>query len=150
MSNFKPEKLSIKRLYSDDLEILSRKYTLTHSDRTGDLFLSIGVEYDYQKLKNWYVRFMRDEVLAEWQKNDIEYELHIYVHISGGFIFGGARFRDWIIRNHLPLVFQVIKYAEKDLIEYNSFLEDASIIVHFQSKKKKYDKIENIGDIKSI
>ncbi|NPD90196.1 MAG: hypothetical protein HGN29_15905 [Asgard group archaeon] len=93
---------------------------------------------------------MRDEVLAEWKRNNEKYELHIYTHISGGFVFGSAKFRDAIIRSYLQLVFELLKYAERDLIDSNKFLEEASIIVHFQSKKKKYDKIENMGKIKSI
>jgi len=45
------EKLNIEYLDSDKLDILSRRYTLTHSDFTGELFLSIGKEYDSKKLK---------------------------------------------------------------------------------------------------
>ncbi|NPD87922.1 MAG: hypothetical protein HGN29_04315 [Asgard group archaeon] len=52
MVNFNPNKLSVKYLHSENLDILSRKYTLTHSDFTGELFLSIDKDYDYQKLKN--------------------------------------------------------------------------------------------------
>jgi len=150
MTNLNLEKLSIKRLYSDDLEILSRKYTLTHSDFTGELYLTIGQDYDYEKLKKLYIRFMRDEVLAEWKTNNDVYELHIYVHISGGFVFGGARFRNAMIRSHLPLIFKILIYAESDLIRSNTLLEEASIIVHFKSKRGKYNKIENKGKIKSI
>ena len=150
MSHFNSNKLKVKYLSSEDIDILSRKYTLTHSDFTGELFLSIGKDYDYKKLKKLYVKFMRDEVLAEWKENNGEYELHIYTHISGGFIFGGAKFRDNIIRSHLPLVFKIIKYAEKDLINSNSFLDEASIIVHFKSKRQKYDKIESMGKIRTI
>ncbi|MHA2357892.1 MAG: staygreen family protein [Candidatus Heimdallarchaeaceae archaeon] len=150
MVSFNPNKLKVNYLDTDDIDILSRKYTLTHSDRTGDLFLSIGKNYDYKKLKKLYVRFMRDEVLAEWKKDDDKYELHIYTHISGGFIFGGAKLRDAIIRSHLPLVFDVIIYAERDLIKTYSFLEEASIFVHFNSKRKKYDRIENMGQLESF
>ena len=34
---------------------------LTHSDITGELFLTIAAKYDYDKITD-----MRDEVLAEW------------------------------------------------------------------------------------
>jgi hypothetical protein len=149
MVSFNPDKLNVEFLNSDNLDILSRKYTLTHSDFTGELFLSIGKDFDYKKLKKFYVRFMRDEVLAEWNKNDT-YELHIYTHISGGFVFGSAKFRDAIIRSHLQLVFEIIKYAERNLIKTHTILEDASIIVHFQSKKKRYDKVEEMGKIRTI
>ena len=42
-----------------------RRYTLTHSDGTGDLFLSIGSRYDDAALKSMQVRLERDEVLAQ-------------------------------------------------------------------------------------
>ena len=44
-----------------------RRYTLTHSDSTGDLFLTIGAAYQEEQIAGWYTRLMRDEVLAEWQ-----------------------------------------------------------------------------------
>jgi len=44
-----------------------RCYTLTHSDRTGHLFLSIGTRYDEAALSGWYTRLMRDEVMAAYQ-----------------------------------------------------------------------------------
>lgn len=142
-----PSKLNIKYIDSEEIEILSRKYTLTHSDFTGELFLSIGKEYDYKKLRGLYTRFMRDEVLAEWKKIDSNYELHIYLHVSGGITFGGARFRDRILRNHLPLVIEILRYAEKDLIKKHDFLQEAEIYIHFKSNKKRYNKIENKGKI---
>ena len=150
MSLFKPEKLHIKYSDNKDIDIISKKYTLTHSDFTGELFLTIGKEYDYKKLRQFYVRFMRDEVLAEWKKNEEKNELHIYVHISGGFICGGAGFRDKIIRSHLPLVIEVLRYAEQEMIQKNPNLEEAAILIHFNSKRKKYNKIEEVGKIGKI
>ncbi len=149
MTQFNPEKLSVLYLDKEELDILSRKYTLTHSDFTGELFLSIGSEYDSNKLKKLSVRFMRDEVLAEWKKKNGLYELHIYLHVSGGFIFGSAKFRDTILRSHLPLVFEVFRYAERDLISSKSFLEDALFVVHFKSQRKKYDRIEKMGKLRT-
>jgi hypothetical protein len=43
-----------------------RRYTLTHSDRTGDLFLTIGPDYDQRALRALQVRLERDEVLGDW------------------------------------------------------------------------------------
>ncbi|UCD02581.1 MAG: hypothetical protein JSV23_07915 [Promethearchaeota archaeon] len=42
-----------------------------------------------------------------------------------------------MFRYHLPLVFQVIRYADKRLIEEFPFLNESSIVVHFNSKKKR-------------
>ena len=145
MSYFNPEKLYIKYSDSSELDILSRKYTLTHSDFTGELFLTIGKVYDYKKLKQFSVRFMRDEVLAEWLINNRHYELHIYVHISGGFICGGAGFRDKIIRSHLPLVFDIFRFVEREKLNNDSSLRGAEFVVHFESRRKKYHKIERTG-----
>ncbi|MFX1462336.1 MAG: staygreen family protein [Promethearchaeota archaeon] len=152
MSSLNPEKLHV--VYKDSIDanklILPRKYTLTHSDSTGDLFLTIGTEFEYKQISSLYTRFMRDEVLAEWQENKGQYELHVYVHVSGGFIFGWASMRDKIFRHHLPLVFQSIKYGDKLLYVSNPSLNDSPIFVHFNSKNKKYNKIEKLGQIKDI
>lgn len=40
---------------------MPRAYTLTHSDRTGDLFLSIGPKHDEAQVAGLYTRLMRDE-----------------------------------------------------------------------------------------
>jgi Staygreen protein len=46
--------------------VVPRAYTLTHSDSTGELFLTIGTTFDRRQISGWYTRLMRDEVLAEW------------------------------------------------------------------------------------
>ncbi|TFF97192.1 MAG: hypothetical protein EU547_04975 [Promethearchaeota archaeon] len=137
MQYLKPDKVHIKWLTpEEELPLEIRKYTLTHSDLTGNLFLSIGKDYDYEKIKKFYIRLMRDEVLAEWKKKrEDQLELHIHVHVSGGFCFGTARFRDKILRHHLPSVIELFKYVE-------STSKESPIYVHFNSKREKYDKIE--------
>ncbi|PYZ94942.1 hypothetical protein CR194_05335 [Salipaludibacillus keqinensis] len=45
--------------------VLQRKYTLTHSDETGELFLSVGLTFD----NNAIDMTMRDEVIAEWKQD---------------------------------------------------------------------------------
>ncbi len=152
MADLNPEKLHI--VYKDSVEvdklIIPRKYTLTHSDSTGDLFLTIGSEYDFDQISNHYTRFMRDEVLAEWLMKDNHYELHFYLHVSGGFCFGWAGLRDRIFRYHLPLVLQAIRHGDNKLFDMMPKIKDSQIFVHFQSNRKKYDKIENFGQIKEI
>ena len=64
----RPEKLHVRFLPGAAPEgpITPRCYTLTHSDATGDLFLTIGPQYDREQVSGWHTRLMRDEVLAEW------------------------------------------------------------------------------------
>jgi len=150
MVDFNPEKLKVvfkASVESNNLK-LPRKYTLTHSDSTGDLFLTISNDYDLKQISSFYTRFMRDEVLAEWLMTNDHLELHFYVHVSGGLLFGWASMRDRIFRSHLPLVFQTIIHGEKKLIENFPQLKESQIYVHFQSKNKKYNKIENFGKMK--
>ncbi|MHA2392155.1 MAG: staygreen family protein [Promethearchaeota archaeon] len=147
MSEFNSEKLHIdfKDHIKADVFELPRKYTLTHSDSTGDLFLTIGFDYDFQQISKLYTKFMRDEVLAEWQIENDQIELHIYLHVSGGLVFGWASLRNRIFRYHLPLVIKALKYGDRQLFEENPILDNSQIIVHFNSKNKKYNKIENFG-----
>jgi hypothetical protein len=62
LSNFNPEKLSVK--YMDGITatelVIPRCYTLTHSDFTGELFLTIGIYYAWENINP-----KRDEVLGE-------------------------------------------------------------------------------------
>jgi hypothetical protein len=151
MADLNPEKLHVTfkdSVNRSELD-LPRKYTLTHSDSTGDLFLTIGSSFDNDQISSFYTRFMRDEVLAEWQKKEDHYELHFYLHVSGGFCFGWAGLRDRIFRYHLPMVFQAIRHGDEKLFEETPEIRNSQIIVHFQSKNKKYNKIENFGEIKT-
>ena len=152
MTSLNPDKLSVIYKNAVDKERLKlpRKYTLTHSDSTGDLFLTIGSDYDHKQISSLYTRFMRDEVLAEWQKTESGYELHLFMHISGGFCFGWASLRDRIFCSHLPLVLESIKYGDRSLIEKVPELENSHILVHFNSTNRKYDRVENYGKIKDI
>ena len=152
MADLNPEKLHITTKVSIETNEFNipRKYTLTHSDSTGELFLTIGADYDYNQISGRYTRFMRDEVLAEWQDSDDHYELHVYVHVSGGFIFGWAGLRDRIFRHHLPLVLQTLRYGDKQIFEKFPSLDESPIFVYFNSKSKRYDKIETFGLIKEF
>lgn len=72
--------------------VFPRRYTLTHSDRTADLFLTIGPEYIFDQFKGLYARLMRDEVLAELVEENDGITLHVYCEVCRG--FGTRRFRE--------------------------------------------------------
>ena len=145
MSRLKPEKLSVTFLLPTtvDSPLVPRCYTLTHSDRTGDLFLTIADDFNKKQLKGWQTRIMRDEVLAEWLKNEENYSLHVYCQISGG--IGPLKFRDKIFRQELPLVLEAFRYGDQKLFHTNPSLDKAQIYVHFRSKKEKFNKVEKWG-----
>ena len=144
MSRLNPNKLHV-RYYGKTLPegpLFPRRYTLTHSDVTGDLFLSIGPDYDRQATRKLYTRLMRDEVLAEWLDSDHGATLHVYCHVSGGLVLGSAAWRDDILRYHMPQVLQAFRYGDRALIAAQPHLEQALVFVHFCSDQARYHRIE--------
>jgi hypothetical protein len=141
------EKLQIKILEGVDSKrpINNRHYTLTHSDFSGDLFLSIGLEFDRKAISGLYTRLMRDEVLAEWLKQEENFSLHVYCHVSGGIILGTAGWRYSIFKRELPLVLRCICNGDKELFDEHPKLKNCNIFVYFKSKNKKYNKVEKWG-----
>ncbi|MEJ2241569.1 MAG: staygreen family protein [Candidatus Bathyarchaeota archaeon] len=141
------EKLQIKFLPGIDSTgpIDNRRYTLTHSDFSGDLFLSIGLEFDKQAISGLYTRLMRDGILAEWLKQEESFSLHVYCHVSGGIILGTAGWRYSIFKRELPLVLKCICNGDTELFDKDPNLKNSIILVHFKSKNKKYNKVERWG-----
>ena len=148
MGRLNPRKLHVTIFppTSVDFPLIPRCYTLTHSDRTGDLFLSIAHEFNKKQLKGWQTRIMRDEVVAEWLKTNKIYSLHVYCQISKG--IGTLKFRDRIFRKELPLVLEAFRYGDQKLFRANPFLDQAQILIHFQSKKEEFNKVERWGSPK--
>lgn len=147
MERLDPKKLHVKYIGSSSREQLAlpRRYTLTHSDFTGELFLFIGSEYNKTETFKLYTRLMRDEVLAELLNNEGGYTYRVYCHVSGGFNFGSAGWRYRIFQRELPLVLEAIRYGDRHLFENNPELDNATIYVHLQSNDKRFNKIENRG-----
>jgi hypothetical protein len=126
---------------------IPRRYTLTHSDRTGELFLSIGSQYDTKKISKLYTRLMRDEVLAELVNNEGSFEFRVHCHVSGGFVVGSAGWRYNIFRSELSLVLEAIRYGDRILFEKNPELDHIPVYVHFHSGKKRYNTVERWGTL---
>jgi len=130
-----------------DGPLTPRRYTLTHSDATGDLFLTIGADYDLRQLGGSQARFMRDEVLAEWRHEPEGPALHVDCHVSGGLVLGSAGWRDAIFRQELPLALEAMCYGDRRLLDSRPKLEHAPVWVHFHARQEKYDVIEHWGTV---
>lgn len=126
---------------------LPRCYTLTHSDVTGELFLTVARDYNLKQISGWYTRFMRDEVLAEWKSVDGEFSLYLYCHVSGGLVFGSAGMRCRIFRQHMPLVLQALHEGDEALFANNAELRNARVCVHFAARQKRFQIAEEWGRI---
>lgn len=146
MSRLRPEKLHVRLAegWMADGPVTPRRYTLTHSDMTGDLFLTVGPSFDRAQISGLYTRLMRDEVLAEWREEEGP-SLHVFCHVSGGLVFGSASFRYAIFRQELPLVLECFRYGDHRLFEAHPELDDAPIRVHFRSSRRRYRRRERWG-----
>jgi len=146
LSRLKTDKLHVRiGEVTADFFALPRCYTLTHSDRTGDLYLTISSDFDRKQISGLYTRLMRDEVLAEWKKEQDVLSLHVHCHVSGGFVFGTASLRESIFRRELGLVLEAIRYGDRELFKNNPILDQSQILVHFKMSKKENCKIEPLG-----
>jgi hypothetical protein len=137
MSHFDPAQLSVSFMPGAQPEgpLTPRAYTLTHSDLTGDLFLSIGSEYNKRQISGWYTRLMRDEVLARWEDGEEPY-LAVHCQVSGGLVFGAAGWRAGIFRYHMPLVLEAFRFGDRILVEHLPRLAEAPVEVHLHFRRK--------------
>lgn len=141
MSKFQPEKLSVK--YRNGVTatgpIFPRCYTLTHSDATGQLFLTIGTQYAWDKLNP-----MRDEVLGTWTPNGAFFCVYVYID-QGEYDEKTVAKRNAIFRRELPLALTAIRYGDRQLFATYPYLDSASIIIHFMSTYPQFARQENGG-----
>lgn len=145
MFEFIPEKLFLESQDEEcyDNNFIPRRYTLTHSDDTGQLFLMVGKDYDYSKVNE-----VDDEVLAEWVMDDDKYILKVYVEVDGNDDLTQTVERERIFREELPLALKAIVYGDSTFLDKHEFLKDSSIVISFKSKLPEYNKVENWGTIK--
>jgi hypothetical protein len=115
-----------------DGPLASRRYTLTHSDVTGDLFLTIGPDYDDRALRALQVRLERDEVLGEWVLDEDGPRLDLHMMAQGGLpFFGTARMRCDIFRHYRSMVLGAIRHGDKVLAEAHPELDKAPVVARF-------------------
>lgn len=144
MGKFKPEKLRVKYIPPATAfePVDRRKYTLTHSDTTGELYLSIGTIYDYQAI-NYK---MRDEVLADWITVNGEYLLYGNVYISNGeYDKNMSRIRYMIFKKELDLALTGLIYGDRSFYSYYPWLLDAPIHVQFASIYPEFNELVYFG-----
>lgn len=147
MSCLRPEKLHTQFAPGTGLDgpLTPRRYTLTHSDRTGDLFLTVGSAYNRRQLAGWQTRLMRDEVLGEWVEDKDGPALHVHCHVSGGITLGPAGFRLAIFRHELPLVLESLRFGDQAFYESHPKLDEAPVRVHFHARQARYNQVELWG-----
>lgn len=143
MKRLNPNKLHVeyRRGILPAWPIIPRKYTLTHSDLTGDLFLAIGSQYATDKITE-----MRDEVLGEWipyGADDVA--LFINVHVDGKGDAAVSSIRNNVFIQELPLALEGIIYGDKALLNTYPALNNSPVFVQFNSRFPQFNRIEYWG-----
>jgi hypothetical protein len=146
MTHLNPDLLHVKFIdgVNETGPLKPRVYTLTHSDTTGELFLTIGKEINFPQISGIYTRLMRDEVIAEWELSEPA-TLHVFCHVSGGLVFGTVRMRYNIFKFHMPMVLEAFCYGDRALIKEHPKLKKGCVVVHFIAKQKRFDRDEDWG-----
>jgi hypothetical protein len=147
VKRLKPEKLHVQFAPGSEPvgPVVPRCYTLTHSDATGDLYLTIGPNYNRKQISGWHTRLLRDEVLAEWREGENGPTLHVHCHVSGGLAVGPAGWRYAIFKRELPLVLEAFRFGDRALFEAHPALDQATISLHFHATQSRYNRVESWG-----
>jgi hypothetical protein len=142
LKKLNPEKLQVKFGIgtSETKPIIPRKYTLTHSDITGELFLTIAAKYDYDKITE-----MRDEVLAEGGMVNNEYALMVNVMVDKEKNRVMSAIRNSIFVKELPLALQALRYGDREFFRENASLDKAPIYIKFNSVYPMFNRLELWG-----
>jgi len=121
--------------------IIPRKYTLTHSDVTAELFLAVGLKFAYETIGP-----MRDEVLAKWRPYQNGYTLYGLVHAdsqNGNKAESAVRYK--IFQENLPLALEAIRYGDRKFFHTHPPLDEAPIYIKFSSVFPEYNGVQYWG-----
>lgn len=142
MRKLNPDKVFVeyRQEVTETEPIIPRKYTLTHSDETGDLFLTIGNRYAYDKITE-----MRDEVLGEWKLINDNYIYYAYVHVDDQFNYMNSYIRNMIFIRELPLALETIRYGDRKFFDAHPCLDEAPIYIYFHSYYPAFNRVEYWG-----
>lgn len=145
MKELNPNKVLVQ--YRDNMNpyepVLGRKYTITHSDTTAELFVFIAVDYAKDQVTR-----MRDDVKIAWEQNKKGLTLIGTVMVDGKGILGSPKIRSKIFYDQMPTALQALRQADRFLFEQNPSLDMASVLIHFISSNPEYDKTYDFGPIK--
>jgi hypothetical protein len=144
LKKLNPQKVFVQ--YRDTMtpygSVIDRKYTITHSDITGELFVFVA---------NWYaedqITRMRDEVRVAWEQNKKETVLAGFVIVDGSGEIGNAYIRNRIFYNEMPTALQALRKADRFLFDKNPNLDNTPVFIHFISGNSIYDKTYGFGVI---
>jgi len=144
MNKFIPSKLNVTYCApaTEFRPIERRKYTFFQSNRTGELFLNIGNNYDFNVINPRY----RDEVFAEWTTQMGQYVLSGKMHVSDGeFDEHYAKLRLLIFQREVHVALATMIHGDRSFLLNYPWLLDSPIYIHFDSNFPEFSKMIYYG-----
>ena len=142
MREFNPQKVFVQ--YRDIMSpyepVIGRKYTITHSDETADLFVFVASNYAEDQITR-----IRDELRVAWEQNENGLVLMGYVIVEGKGIIGDAYIRSDIFYREIPTALKALRQSDRFLFDKKPYLDDAPLYIHFISSNPEYDIIYDFG-----
>ncbi|MCD5324923.1 MULTISPECIES: staygreen family protein [Pontibacillus] len=145
--SFSPFKLYTQ--YRPDIEHFTpfseRTYTLTHSDQTGDLFLTVSKEFATDQTNE-----MRDEVFGWWtqpKNNQVQFQGSVLVGTED-IPETAQQIRYQIFMREMSTALKGIFYGERWLLETYPFLKESPIWIQFRSNLPQYSGNIYFGTVK--
>lgn len=142
----KPEKVFVQ--YRGSMKpydpVAGRKYTITHSDTSAELFVFVGESYAQDQITR-----MRDEVKIAWTQERNGFVLLGSVLVDGEGVIGNAFVRNKIFYNEMPTALQALRQADRFLFTTDPGLDRTPVIIHFISNHPEYNKTYDFGMIGS-
>lgn len=146
MRELSPQKVFVQ--YRDRMNpyepVKDRKYTITHSDITAELFVFVAKYYAEDQVTE-----MRDEVRIAWEQYTNGLALLGTVIVDGNGVVGNAYIRNKIFYNEMPTALQALRQADRFLFEKEPNLDNTPVFIHFSSSNPLYDKTYKFGVIGS-
>ena len=144
MRELNPQKVFVQ--YRDSMKpyepVMGRKYTITHSDTTAELFVFVAENYAEDQITR-----MRDEVRIAWEQNEKGLALIGSVVVDGKDVLGNAYIRNNIFYNEMPTALQALRQSDRFLFENEPNLDNTPVFIHFVSSNPAYNKIYDFGVI---
>lgn len=121
--------------------VAGRKYTMTHDDGTGQLFVTIGYNYDSCSSSK-----MNDEVLAEWVPHNGQFALIGKAYVTGGeYDVNSAQVRYLIFKKEMDIALRAIVSGDKSFYEHYPWFLDFPIYIHFESVLPQFNQVIYYG-----
>ena len=144
MKELEPQKVFVqyRGLMRPYEPVKNRKYTITHSDTTAELFVFVADSYAEDQVNE-----IRDEVRIGWEHNKKGFVLLGTVVVDAAGITGGPTLRNEIFLREMPTALQALRQADRFLFNRIPTLNKSLVFIKSISNIPEYNKIYNFGAI---